>query len=332
VTAPFVLAIDVEPAPRHRLLGIAAEWESFARCVEHLARWRDSVLDRTGRPLRITWFMRCDPQMSAYGSEDWPLHHFGAVIERLKAQGDAFGLHVHPFRRIGGGAWRQDFTDEPAICDMVAAGVELYERTLGRPRYFRMGEGWLSDAIVSRLEALGVEYDLTVEPGFGPRPFPAPDIGTMADYRGAPRLPYRPSRHDVRTPDELGGRALRIVPVSTACLDHPPVLHPASEAHRVEKLHLSFDPAFIRPFIDVALASGGLTVAVTRTGDLAWSKHLLGNFDYLLGHADLDNVAVEPPASAVERHDRAGATPRCARSLRASLADGAGGASRRLRA
>lgn len=329
MTAPFVLAIDVEPAPRYRLLGVAAEWESFARCVEHLAPWRDSVLDRTGRPLQITWFMRCDPQMSAYGSEDWPLHHFGAVIERLAAQGDAFGLHVHPYLRDTGDDWRQDFTDELAICDMVTASVRLYARTLGRARYFRMGDGWLSEAVVDRLEALGVEYDLTIEPGFAPKPFPEPDLGTTADYRRAPRLPYRPSRHDVLTPDDIGGRRLRIVPVSTACLDHPPTLHPAGAAHRVEKLHLSFDSGFVRPFIDAALTSGEITVAVTRTGDLAWSSHLLANLDYLLGHPDLGRVAIEPPAPAIERRQKAGATPRCARSLRASPADAAGAAYRR---
>jgi hypothetical protein len=72
----------------------------------------------------------------------------------------------------------------------------------------------------------------------------------------------------------------------------------------MEMLHLAYDPAFVRPFVDVTLTSGALTVAVTRTGDLAWSRHLLDNFDYLLGHPALERVAVEPPAAAVERHAR----------------------------
>ena len=298
---PFILAIDVEPAPRHGVRGDPAEWEGFERCVEHLAPWRGLALERTGRPLRISWFLRCDPQVAAYGSDGWVLDHFAVLIGALQAQGDEFGLHVHPFRRNTDGAWQQDWTDERRICETVASAVGIYERALGRVRYFRMGDGWLSESVVAQLEALGVEYDLTVEPGRSPKPYLPPDIGFTADYRRAPRLPYRPSRHDFLTPDETGGRALRIVPVTTGCFDHPHVLHPAGEAHRIEVLHLSFDPAFVRPFIDFTLRSGQLTVAVTRTGDLAWSRHLLANFDYLLGHPDLDRVAIEPPAPAVER-------------------------------
>jgi hypothetical protein len=301
MTAPFILTIDVEPAPKGDVRGDVAEWEGFERCVAHLVSWRDRVLRDTGRPLRITWFMRCDPQMAVYGSEDWPLHHFAALIEHLKAQGDEFGLHVHPYRRDAAGTWYQDWTDEPALCDMVAAAVRLYESALGRARFFRMGDGWLSESLVTQLEVLEVECDLTVEPGFAPIPCPPPDIGTTVDCRRAPCLPYRPSRVDFLTPDETDGRALRIVPVTMGCVDHPRVRHPASAGHRVEKLHLSFDPSFVQPSIDVALTSGQLTHAVTRTGDLAWSRHLLANVDYLLGHPDLKNVAIEPPASALAR-------------------------------
>ena len=228
-------------------------------------------------------FMQCDPQMAAYGSDDWALHHFAAVIERLRAAGDAFGLHVHPYRREAGGGWRQDWRDEAAMCDMVAAAVPLYERALGPPRYFRMGDGWLSESIVTQLEVLEVEYDLTVGPGFASMPCLPPDIGATVDYLRAPRLPYRPSRGDFLTPDETDGR------------------HPGRAVHRMEKLHLSFDPSFVQPFIDAALASGELTHAVTRTGDLAWSRHLLANLDYLFGHPDLRNVAIEPPAPALAR-------------------------------
>ena len=300
--APFILAIDVEPGPRHQVSGTPEEWSGFERCVEHLARWRADVHEKTGSPLRITWFLRCDRQVSAYGSDDWALMHFSSLIGQLKSQGDEFGLHFHPYSPSAEGSWQQDWTDEAAILDALLSSVSLYRRRLAELRYFRMGDHWLSGAILNQLEALGIEYDLTIEPGRPAKPVQAPDIGFTPDFTRAPRTPYRPAAGDFLTPDREAKRGIWLVPVTTACFDHPDEPHPVSEGHRVEMLHFAFASSFVQPFIDGVLASGKLTVAVTRSGDLEWSKDMLANFDYLLGHANLHRVVIEPPAAAVQRY------------------------------
>jgi hypothetical protein len=297
---PFVLAIDIEPGPRHDVSGQASEWQGFERCVEHLALWRRTVLDRTGVPLRLTWFLRCDEQIAAYGSNAWLLDHYATLIRELQAQGDEFGLHVHPYF-ANGAAWQQDFNNEERLLDLVATGVREFQKRLGPLLSYRGGDCFQSNALIALLDSLGIKYDLTIEPGRTSKPFPSPDVGVTPNYAHALRQPYHPSHDDFLIPDMAGGRSLWVVPVTTACFDHPQVLHSAAEGHRVEMLHVAFASSFVQPFLDAVLTSGEFTVAVTRTGDVDWSPYLFPNFDYLLGHRDLVRVAIEPPAAAMRR-------------------------------
>jgi hypothetical protein len=299
--APFVLAIDVEPGPRYQLSGDPAEWEGFQRCVAHLEPWRETVLQRTGHPLVVTWFMRCDEQIAAYGHAAWALEYFGPSIEALRAHGDVFGLHVHPYEPLDDGSWRQNFRDEAALLRVIEAGVRNFEQRLGPVRYYRSGDNFQSNALVALLDALGVEYDVTMEPGRASKPYPEPDLGVTTDYRRAPRVPYRPAHDDFLRPDAVTGRRLWMVPLTMGCFDHPQELHPSSSGHRVEMMHVGFDSKFFQPFVDHELSAGKPVVAVTRTGDADWSPWLFANFDYLLGHEQVANVQFVSPADLVQR-------------------------------
>jgi len=263
--------------------------------------------------MNVTWFLRVDEQMEAYGLLDWALRQFSGTISDLEGKGDEFGLHFHSYRRNKEkSGWHQDYVDERWLGEALEAAVSTYATALGRrPRYFRFGDCWLSEAVVSQLESLGIEYDLTLEPGRAAKRAAEPDIGFHSDYTRMPRRPYRASHGNFLEPDAANGRNLWMLPVSTSCLAHPGHWHPGDrEPHRIGQLNLGFDPGFILPFIDSALRSRQMVVTVARTGDLDWPGcSLLANLDFLLGHPQLNNFVIEPPASALERFlqsDRAG--------------------------
>jgi hypothetical protein len=299
---PLVVAADIEPGPRHAVQAKRDEWEGFLDCAERIDRWRGRVLETTGRRLCITWFVRIDEQMAAYGSPTWALTHFAEVLRELEAKGDEVGLHFHAYRSDGFGGWYQDYVDRAWLQSALTAAIGGFADARGSPpRYFRTGDGWLSPDLLSCLEQLGIEVDLTPEPGRPTLQVSAPDIGAWPDYTRAPRRPYRPSTTDVASEERNGDRGIWVMPVTTSCFAHPGRFHPGNRAgHETRQLHLGLPPRFVQPFIDGVLKPGRAPiVAVLRTGDIDWSQDLLPNIDYLLGHPKLANVVVIPPAEAL---------------------------------
>ncbi|MBA2723388.1 MAG: hypothetical protein H0U56_10940 [Methylibium sp.] len=76
----------------------------------------------------------------------------------------------------------------------------------------------MNDATLAILAALGVHYDLTIEPGRKsglPADVDARPSGGMPDYTDAPRWAYRPSRDDCLRPDRSCEHALWEKPLST---------------------------------------------------------------------------------------------------------------------
>ncbi len=302
---PLVVAFDIEPAPRHGVRGTPDEWSGFIDCRRRIDQWRERVLSMTGRRLSITWFVRIDEQMEAYGSATWALTQFADVLQELEAQGDEVGLHFHTYRSDGFGGWYQDYLDLGWQRSAVTAAIARFAEVRGSPpRYFRMGDGWLSSDLLSCLEELGVEVDLTPEPGRPGMEAPAPDKGLWPDYTRAPRRPYQPSSADVAAENHEGGRKIWVLPVTTSCFAHPGRFHPGKRpGHETRQLHLGLPPHFVHPFIDSVLKPGRAPIlAVARTGDTDWSRDLLPNIDYLFGHPKLANVTVVPPSDALASH------------------------------
>ena len=241
--------------------------------------------------------------MKAYGGQSWAIETFADLTTQLQGLKDEFGLHFHAYRNAPeDGGWIQDFADGEWLREAISAAISVYSKSFGRPRYFRIGDGWISNEVVAQLEQAGVEYDLTLEPGpRGLRVVP-PDRGAFPDLRQAPRVPYRPSRDDFRVPgDDSQARNLWMVPVTTTCLYHPGRWHGASPWNRTEALNLGAPSDFVLPFIDRLLEQEPpLIVAVARTGDLS-ATPLSRNLDYLLGHPAIERLTFETPASALER-------------------------------
>jgi hypothetical protein len=278
------------------------EWTGFLDCVRQIEPWRERVLATTGRALTVTWFVRIDEQMEAYGSATWALTQFADVLRELEAQGDEIGLHFHAYRGDGAGAWYQDFVDRDWLRSALTAAVARFaDARGGPPRYFRMGDGWLSSEVLSCLEELGIEVDLTLEPGRPGKEAEPPDKGSLPDYTRAPRHPYQPGAGDIAAQATDGERRVWVLPVTTSCLAHPGHFHPGNQpGHETRQLHLGLPPGFVEPLLDKLLKPGQAPiVAVARTGDTDWSRDLLPNIDALFGHPRLASVKIVSPAEAM---------------------------------
>jgi hypothetical protein len=111
-----------------------------------------------------------------------------------------------------------DYDDHEFLTECIAVAAAAFRDALGRPcRMARMGDFWTSTASVNLLEAQGVRYDLTLEPGRWHRPKAQPGeryACSFADSRAARREPYQPSRLDHHAPDADGGRSIWLVPLT----------------------------------------------------------------------------------------------------------------------
>ena len=165
---PTVLSIDVEPdgyfLDRHRPPG----WRGFALSVEYFRAFRDRASRTIGRPIHAIWFVRMDPQIAeTYGSPRWVAEQYPRLFDELAAAGDEIGLHVHAYRWSDAQEeWIVDHGNQDWIDHCIDTSVEAFRGSFGAPaRLFRFGDHWTNERTVSRLEAAGIRYELTMEPG-----------------------------------------------------------------------------------------------------------------------------------------------------------------------
>jgi|SRR5215204_1178501 len=220
---PVIWRIDVEPDNFEPGEG-KPPWTGFGETSDFVERLRGPLEDRSGEPIVPTWFFRLDPDIEHwYGRADYVLVHHASQIDHLRAQGDLFGIHVHYYR------WNKEQqvsysehadTDWTIHCLDVSA--KTFERYFGEPpRRVCQGAFFISDAIVNRAIALGVEVDVTAEPGL-PVLSAASSFGAYAtapstDFSQYPRRPYYPSRSELRSPARSAddARAMLMVPLTS---------------------------------------------------------------------------------------------------------------------
>jgi hypothetical protein len=279
-----VLCIDVEPdgffIDRRR----PDPWRGFERAVEYLDAFRRRHARATNQPVRFLWAVRLDPQVAAtYGTAEWPLIQYRRQVSSLVAAGDDIGAHTHAYRwrdeiDAGRGGWVLDQGDQAWIEHSVRMSLDAYHRVFDEPcRSFRFGDRWLNDATVDLLERCGIQYELTIEPGYGPQAtyHPSrPHTGSLPDYRDVRAAPYRPARDDYRRPAGAG-RRLWMIPMTTAPIQPSWWRRLYARARGlpmqpVSTALLSHTPALFRGVIDAALRSSvpHLAIAV-RSGAFA---------------------------------------------------------------
>jgi hypothetical protein len=187
----------------------------------------------SGSSVHPSWFLRLDPDIErAYGRPDFVVQQYGGIVDRLRAHGDPLGIHVHFYR------WdseRQvsfsDHGDDNWIAHCIDMAASAFERCFGeRPRRASQGAFFLSDAVIDRAIAAGIEVDVTAEPGF-----PAQSEGTTfgayttapsPDFTAYPRGPYYPTRGALGKPAASASDALPLMMVPLTAYDYPRVFAP----------------------------------------------------------------------------------------------------------
>ena len=197
---PAIWRIDVEPDDFQPRSGLPP-WTGFLAVADLVDRLRERLGDRSGAALRPAWFLRLDPDIEHhYRRADFVVEQYRDRMDALRAHGDPLGIHVHYYRWDE--ARRVSYSDhaDPAwIAHCLESSVHAFEHSMGeRPRRASQGAYFVTDAVVDRAAALGIEVDVTAEPGL-----PALDHGVTfgayatapsTDFRQYPRRPYYPSR------------------------------------------------------------------------------------------------------------------------------------------
>ena len=284
---PVVLCFDVEPDEIDVLP--TTPWLGFERLLERVGPWRENLAAATGRPVRFNWFLRMDPQIAdVYGSATWVVDRYGADIDRLRSDGDLIGLHPHALRwSEANGRSVADHADADWVDYCIRVSCETYAAAFGGPcRAQRFGDRLMTARAARLIAQLGVQYDLSIEPGT--RPLRALHPGTVttgytADMRTAPREPYRPSADD---PMRTGDGRLWMIPLTS--MNPDPMLpawrrigrrvrYPGGPLHRPTTLTDPWPVAPFWPLVQQELATMTRPyLAFAIRSDAAVRPHMIG--------------------------------------------------------
>ena len=205
-----MLGVDVESDTRHAPPGGGVAADGFERTVEYLSALRPRLERATGAQVQYAWFVRMDPQTAAQGGTPHALLEAapGAMRQIVEA-GDAVGLHTHAGRwHPTHSGWVTDHADAAWIDECLVASAAGFEDRFGLPcREHRFGDRFSSPAVFDRLAQLGVQVDLTPEPGQPGSRRPAARgawRGHIPDYRNEP--------HGIR---QHGSTELAILPLTS---------------------------------------------------------------------------------------------------------------------
>lgn len=312
---PVVLCIDVEPDAHFMDLRAPSAWDGFARTWDLLESWRGAIGRRSACEPHFSWFLRMDRQVQrGYGSLAWAVDRHGALVDAIRASGDQLGLHVHAWRwKDDRKGWVIDYADAAWLDDCLTEAFAAFAEAVGAPcTNFRFGDHWMSQAAFARLEALGVEVDLTPEPGQGPESFYEPGVrftGELPDQRPVPPHPYRPSVSDYRVSDPARTSGPWVLPVTTARVP-PSLLHrlyrrfvPRRSVGDVSTALVSHHPSLFARIVEAALCrpSPHLVLALrsSAAGKPRYASRIEANLTALLSRAEAARLVWLAPSAAV---------------------------------
>jgi len=219
---PAVWRIDIEPDEFEVSAG-QPPWTGFVTMASVVRELRGQLEERTGAPVCLSWFPRFDPEIGrSYGQADFVFDRYRPLFDELQEAGDVFGTHIHYYRwDPRQGAMYSEHTDVDWITHCVDMSAETFEQCFGEPlQRASQGGFFLHDAVVRRSAALGIEVDVTPEPGLGALTdtisFGAYATQPSPDFRGFPRRPYYPSRTALSVPANSWAEAhpMMLVPLT----------------------------------------------------------------------------------------------------------------------
>jgi hypothetical protein len=313
---PVVICADVEPDARAIDRASPSPWRGFDATVRLLQPFRERVTAHTTPPMHVSWYLRMDPQVRiAYGSAAHVVEEHEGLVERLRSAGDHFGLHVHSYRwDEGANAWVIDYSSAAWIDECLGEGFAAFRASVGEPcRTFRFGDHWMDHRTFATLESLGVEVDLTIEPGHDAAAFYPPQetySGLLPDYSAVPCRAYRPSADDYRVPDTTRASGPWELPVTTAPVQ-PGLLHRAYRTlvtgrpqTRVSTALLTIDTGMFARIIETVLSRPQpYLVLPIRTGaaDVArYASRVQANLAGLLRRPEAQRFAWVDPVRAIQ--------------------------------
>lgn len=321
---PFIFRIDVEPDERHVDRFNPLPWEGFERAFELLRSTREHIAAATGSPAHFVWLLRMDPQVAeTHGAPQWVAERYGSHMRTLADDGDEIGLHTHAFRWLKERQrWGTDHADQAWVEHCVRMSFTAYQDAFGRQcTVFSFGDRWMSDATVHLLEALGVQFDLTVEPGHLASPSArSDDTGTLPAYTDVPRHPYRPSYEDFRKAEPSRRQGIWMIPLVAESFPrgwvrrlYGGLRRRGGGAHKQVTLNPILDPGSFRSIVERALLRPDATVlAMTVRSDGFMRRHQLrnirANLDWLLKRSDINRFAFATPERALGMLQRTGVT------------------------
>jgi len=236
--------------------------------------------------VRHSWFVRMDPQVASQGGRPDALPAAAPeVAAAIEATGDVIGLHTHAGRwDPARGVWVADHADAAWVDHCLVTSFEAYRERFGRAcREHRFGDRFSSSAVFERLARLGVQVDMTPEPG-------------QPGVRRVQLLEHSTGRipsyvRTVRSHHRVADGSLWILPLSSA--DPAPALRPARRwlrrlryAGQPRHRTLILERAWPSPdhFWDLAedqLARGARHLAIVMRSDLVLRPEWAGASEVL---------------------------------------------------
>jgi hypothetical protein len=223
---PAIWRIDVEPDDFQPGSGLPP-WTGFLAAADLVDGLRDRLAARSGTAPHPTWFLRLDPDIErCYARSDFVVDRYRDRIDRLRAHGDPLGIHVHYYR------WDEerrvsysDHADTTWTVRCLETAARTFAHSFGEPpRRASHGGYFVTDALVDRAIALGIEVDVTPEPGRYPQrenvTFGDYTTAPSTDFRHYPRRPYYPSRAALDVPARSAEDARRMLMVPLTAYDY----------------------------------------------------------------------------------------------------------------
>ena len=221
---PVMLCIDIEPDEFSVEPHTCKPWHGYELTHAYFRDWRAALQQVSGRDVHFNWFIRMDPQVElAHGNAAWCAERYASFLTECIEAGDELGIHVHTYRWCeAAGGWLDDHGQQDWVSECLQTAVDGYRRCFGKPaRSLRFGNYWSSTHAINQAEALGLTFDLTVEPGLPPNSFDPrkpPHSGPLPDYYHVPREPYAPSRQAFRRKTHHDDRKITLIPLTSARL------------------------------------------------------------------------------------------------------------------
>lgn len=196
-------------------------WKKLPELADKVTALRESILERFGVKLRVTWFIRSDSQISEiHGDAGWSIKEFWDMWKGLSRAGDELAWHPHAWRWSDvTRCWYNEIADTAYILDSYDVGFRAFREGLGHsPASCRVGINFHNNDTMAKLDALGVKVDLSGHPSlklYYARPEVGGPVQEGFDWSRTAPEPYHPAKDDYQRPSENGSLNILEVPITT---------------------------------------------------------------------------------------------------------------------